>query len=135
VKDVSLEQFFIMSQAGKTHMVERLCKELCAAAVRDVAVHGMRVEEFLLLAAGLVHREVEVNVLLRPVDDTDKAELERVCPASENLERVGACVHEVELGENTERAKTTGVDGARELEGVRVGQVDIGRGDCEDNPG
>lgn len=91
-------------------------------------------EELLLLAAGVFHRQVQVDVLLRTVHHANEPELERVCPTRKNVEGVSASVHEVELGEHTERAKTTGVNRASQLERVRVGQVDVGWGNGEDDP-
>lgn len=93
--------------------------------MREVAVDRVVLEEILLFPPSIVHRYVLHDVLLTAVDDADKAQFERVCPPGEHVERVGASVHEVQLGEHAERAQSTGVHRARELQRVRVGQIHI----------
>lgn len=90
-------------------------------------------EELLLLSQRLLHRQVGVDVLLAPVDDTDEPELERVRPPCQDLKRVRAGVHEVELGEHADRPQASRIDGACELERVRVGDVDVRGRDGENH--
>lgn len=101
--------------------------------MRDVPVNWVVLEEVLLLATSIVQRQVQVDVLLGSVDHTDEAQLERVGATSEHIQCVGASVHEVQLGEDTERAETPGVNGTRKLKGIRVGQVNVGGRDGKDN--
>ena len=98
-------------------LVERLREVLRPVLVRDVAVRGVGAEELGLGVERVRERLVRVDVCLRAVHDADEAELERVDAPGEDVERVRACVHEVELGEHADRASALGVDGARELEG------------------
>lgn len=58
------------------NLIEHLCEELRRVPVRDVAVLRMALEELAL--ERVRHALVNVDVLLRSVHDTDKAELERV---------------------------------------------------------
>jgi hypothetical protein len=51
-------------EASRTHRVERLGQVLCTAAVRNVAVDGVVLEELLLLDARVLHGQVEVDILL-----------------------------------------------------------------------
>jgi len=100
----------------------------------DVPVYRVVLEEILLLLPCILHGYVRDNVLLTAVHDTDESELERIGTAGKNVESVGASVHEVEFCQNTQCSQTSRVDGARELEGVRVGEVDIRRRNSEDDP-
>lgn len=102
--------------------------------MREVTVHRVILEEILLFPTSVVHRHILHDVLLAAVDDADKAEFERIGPASKHVERVGACVHEVQLGEHTERPQSAGVDRPRQLQRVRVGQVHIRRRHSQDHP-
>jgi len=81
------------------------------------------------------HGLVGVYVPLRAVHDADKAQLERVHAPREDVERVRARVHQVELGQDADRPPALGVNGPRELEGVRVGEVYVCSGDGENNAG
>lgn len=116
-------------------MVERLGEELGTAAMGDVAVAGVITEKVNLGEKLLAHGLVRVDVLLRAIYDADEAELEGVHATGEDVQRVGAGVHEVELGEHANRAPSLRVDVARELERVRVGEVHVGRADGEDHAG
>lgn len=82
----------------------------------DVSVAGMRLEELHLVVEGLIHRLVAEDVLLGAVDDTDKAELERVDAAVEDVEGVGACIHQVELCQDTDGPSALRVDLPRQPE-------------------
>lgn len=114
-------------------MVQCLGQEFCAAAMGDIAVDRVGPEEVVLLLARFVHRQVLHNILLAPVYDTDKAEFEWIRPTSEHVECVGAGVHEIELGQYAQSTQAARVDRASELERIRVGQVDVGRRDCQDD--
>lgn len=115
------------------HLVESLGEELCPAAVRNVAVPGVSPEEVLLAPELLVHGLLRVDVLLTPPDDADEAELERVDPPRQDVGRVRARVHEVELGQDADRATPLRVDCPRELERLGVGEVDVGGRDGQDD--
>jgi len=101
--------------------------------VRDVAVPRVRAEEVLLGAQLVAHGLGRVDVLLAAPDDADETELERVDAAGQDVGGVRAGVHEVQLGEDADRAPALRVDGPSELERLGVGEVDIGRRDGEDD--
>lgn len=75
-------------------------------------------EKLALALERIGHGLVGVYVPLRAIHDADKPQLERVHAPRENVERVRARVHQVELGKDTDRPPALGVDGPRELEGV-----------------
>ena len=95
----------------------------------------MCAEELVLGVECLLHVLLRVDILLTAVHHADEAELERVDAAGEDVDGVGAGVHEVKLGEDADGASALRIDGARELERVRVGEVDVGGGDSEDDAG
>src|SRR6266702_3369613 len=120
---------------ANTDLIERLCEKLCPVLVRDIAVLRMALEEVSFALERVGHALVDVDVLLRAVHDADEAELERVYPPREHVERVRACVHQVELRQDADRSPALGVDGPRELQGLGVGEVDVCGGDGEDDAG
>ena len=63
--------------------------------------------------------------MLATVDDADETKLQRVNTTHEDVECVRSGIHEVKLGENADGAPPLRVNGASELEGVRVGKVYI----------
>lgn len=103
---------------GHEGCVERLCQELGTATSGDVSIRRMMLEKVDLGLQGLLHGLITLDILLRPVDDTDEAQLERIHPAGEDVEGVGAMVHEVELGQDTDGAPAERVDMAGKLEGL-----------------
>ena len=114
------------------HLVQRLRQISRPVLVRDVAVRGVGPEELALALERVAQRLLRVDVRLRAVHDADEAQLERVHAPREDVERVRARVHQVELGEHADRAPALGVDGPRELEGFRVREVDVRGGHGED---
>jgi hypothetical protein len=118
---------------NRTYMVQRFCQIFRPAAVRQVSVRRMISEKLLLLPQRLFHRQPSIDILLTPVHDADKPELERVRPPRKNIERIRSGVHEVELCEHADCAETSRIDGPRELERVRVGDILVCGGDGEDD--
>lgn len=66
------------------------------------------------------------DILLRATFDAVVSELQRVNRAVEELERVGALVHQVYFREHANCTLTFRVNFFGDLERVRVGQIDIG---------
>jgi hypothetical protein len=104
-----------------------------AAARRDRFVHRVRLEVGLLVAERGAHRLVVDDVLLRAIDDANIAELERNHLTGEHRECIGAGVHDVELGDDAERALAGRIDIARQLERVRVGEIGVAGSDGEND--
>ena len=98
-----------------------------------IRLEAVAPEELGLGLERVRHGLLDVDVRLRAVHDADEAELERVHAPGEDVERVRACVHEVEFGEDADGASALGVDGAGELEGFGIGEVDVGGGYSENN--
>ena len=93
----------------------------------------MALEEVGLALERVGHALVNVNVLLRAVHDADKAKLERVHTPREYVECMRARIHQIELGQDADCPPALRIDGPRELEGLRVGKVDVSGGDSEDD--
>jgi len=101
--------------------------------VRHIPILRMAPEKLGLALERVGHALVGVDVPLRAVHDADEAQLERVHAPREHVERVRARVHQVELRQDTDCPAALGVDGPRELERVRVGEVDVCGGDGEND--
>lgn len=120
-------------EGRRADLIERLGEELGTAAMCNIAVPGVIPEELGLRLELLVHRLARVDILLTAVDDPDESQLERVHSPGEDVESIRTRIHEIELGENSDRAATLRVDLSSELERLRVGQIDVGRGDGKDD--
>lgn len=70
---------------------------------------------------------------MRSVHDADETKFEWVDTSGKDIERVGSVIHEIDLGEDTDGAAAQGVDMAGEFEGLRVDNIDICRGNGENN--
>lgn len=113
--------------------IQRPRQVLGATATRNVTVGRVVSEEVGLGLESLVHWLVPLDVLLRPVYHTNEAQLEGVHTAGEYVQCVCAMVHEVDLGEDADGPSPERVDMSCELEGFRVDDVDVRRGDGEDD--
>ena len=118
---------------SRQQLVAPFGQEARAVVGGELAVQRMARKELGLLLQAALDRLVGVDVLLAAVDDADEAEAQRVRAAGQNVECVGAAVHEVELGQHADRARSVGVDLVRELDGVRRGNVLVGRLHGEDD--
>lgn len=114
-------------------MVELLGHVARTALVGKSPIGRVSGKELLLLLCCILHRQTNVDVLLRPVDDTDEAELERVDSTGQDVGRVRPLVHQVKLGEHADRPQPSRVDRPGELERIRVGEVHVGGRDGEDD--
>ena len=93
----------------------------------------MTFKEALFGFESLIHGLAGKNVLLAAVDDADKTEFQRKHLASQDIQRVRACIHQIQLGHDANRALAHWVHLPRQLETVRVGQIRIGRRHRENN--
>lgn len=105
-----------LSDVGHEGGVESFGEVLCAASGRDVSIGGMVLEEVGLVLERVLHWLATLDILLRTVDDTDESKLKRVNTAREDVERIGAMVHQVDLGKNTDSPPAERVDMAGKLE-------------------
>ena len=51
----------------------------------------------------------------------------------DNIDAVGACIHQVDLCKHSNRSVAVGINFASQLEGIRVGQILVSWGDCHDD--
>ena len=107
-------------------------ERLDAAVRRHLGVRGVVPEELRLALPRLADGPPLRNVLLAPIDDANVPELQRHHLAAEVRARVRAAVHDVELGDDADRALALRVHEARERQGVAVREVAVRRGDGED---
>ena len=127
------ERVFEKEKRENADLVESFRQEFRPATMRNVPVPGMVPEKLFLGPELVVHRFLGIDVLLTPADDPDESQLEGVHAPRQNVERVRAGVHQVELGQDADRASTLGIDGSGELERFRVCEIDIGGRNREDD--
>jgi len=70
----------------------------------QVSVSRMPGKELFLLPQCILHRVSSVDILLASVDNSDETELERVGSAGQNIQSVRASIHQIELGQDTNRS-------------------------------
>ena len=78
--------------------------------MRNISIGRVGGKEFLLTVQRRGHGFLCVDVLLTPVHDTDETELEGVCTSGQDIISVGPCVHEVELGKDSDSPTTLRVN-------------------------
>lgn len=101
--------------------------------MRKVPVSGVLVEESRLVRSGVNHRFLVDNILLAAVDDTNEAQLQWINSASKDVESVGASIHKIELGEDTNCSLALGINRASELERLGISEINVCGGDRKDN--
>lgn len=98
-----------------------------AAPARDVTISWVVLKEFVFGFQSIIHGLVALNILLGTVHHTNEAELQWVHSAGQNVESVGAVVHQVELGEDADGPPAERIHMSGKLQSLRVDEVDIGR--------
>lgn len=78
--------------------------------MRNIPIRTVILEKLSLTLQRIAHPLLRRDVQLTTVDHADEPELEGVDAAGEDVEGVGAGVHEVELGEDADGAAALGVD-------------------------
>lgn len=114
-------------------MVQRLCQVLCPASVCEISICRMISEKLFLLPEGLLHRQPSIDILLTPIDNPNKSKLQRIRPSRQDIQRIRSGIHQIELGEHANRSQASRIDGSREFERVRVGNVLVCGGNGEDD--
>jgi hypothetical protein len=84
-------------------------------------------EEFVLSFQGIIHGLVALDILLGAVHHTNEAKFQRVHSAGQNVESIGAVVHQVELGEDADGPPAERIHMSGKLQSLRVDEIDIGR--------
>ena len=100
--------------------------------MRNIPIRRMVLEEVIFALPRILQGLLRIDVLLAAVDHTDEAEFEGVHAPRKDVQRVRASVHDIKLSKHANGTPPLRVDGARELEGVGVGEVSVGGGDGED---
>jgi len=118
---------------GGGYQVELPGEERGAAVLGLRGVGGVVLEELALIIQGLLDALGGVDVLLATVDDGDVAEAEGDDTAGKNVQDVGALVHNVNLGEDSDGPDTLRVDLPGEVEAVRVGKIGVGGRHSQNN--
>lgn len=116
-----------------TYEVEFASKIWCTTIAGLVAICLVGFEKLALVLQGVRDGTLVLNVSLTSVDDGDIAESEGDDSSSKNVDDIGALVHEVNLGQDTDGPLSLGVNLAGELETVRVGQIGVCGSDGEDD--
>lgn len=99
----------------------------------NISIAGMLAKKFSFRVELIPHGLVTVDILLTTIDNPNEPQLEGVDSARENVEGIGPRVHQIELGQDANGPPPLGIHIPRQLEGFRVGQVNIGRADGEDD--
>ena len=86
----------------------------------------MRFKVLGFVLKGLLYSRLVVNLLLRTTFDSEIAELQRVDFTLEEVESVGAFVHEINFRNDTNCPIARRVNFSRHLQSIRVGQVSVG---------
>jgi hypothetical protein len=113
--------------------VKGLGQVVSAASGGNVAVGRVVLEEISLGLKSILHRLVSLNILLRSVDHADETKLQRVNSTRENIQSIGAVIHKINLGQNSNGSSAKRVDMTGELEGFGVDDIDVGGRDREDD--
>lgn len=74
-----------------------------------------------------------VDIPLPSVDDRDVPQPQRDDTPSKNIHHVRPLIHQIHLGQDTDRPCSLWIHLARHFQTVRVGQVGVGAGDREDD--
>jgi hypothetical protein len=118
---------------GHEGLVKTLREQLSTASVRHIPVCWVVPEEVALSLQSIFKRFSLLDVMLRSVDDTNEAKLERVHTAGQDVHGVCSMVHEIQLCEDTNRPLARGVDMASQLQSLGVYEIDVCGGDGEDD--
>lgn len=80
----------------------------------------MRPKKIGLAVQSVLHALLRVDILLTTIYDTNETQLQRVNATGQNVQSVGARVHQVEFREHADRASTLGIYRPSELERFRI---------------
>lgn len=106
-------------------MIQGSGQILSTASMGKVSVCRMSSKELFLLSQRIFHRITGIDILLAPVDDADETQLQRVGAASQNVQGIGPGIHQIQLGEHADGPKSSRIDGTRQLQRIRVRNVDV----------
>ena len=107
--------------------VERFGEERDTHLVSKISIHTVRREVFFFGHDCISDTHIVDDVLLRAAFDTVVSQLERINRAIEELERVCALIHQINLCEHANCALALRVHLFRDLERVRIRKVYVRR--------
>jgi hypothetical protein len=81
----------------------------------------------------LSDRSFVVDITLTTVDDGYVSKSKRDDSSSENVDNVRSLIHEIYLGQDSDRSKTLGIDFTSEFQSIRVSQISVGGSNGEDD--
>jgi len=110
----------------KYYSVQGLGQESCATAVSNGSVSWVVLKEHSLALESIGHRLVGLDIGLTSIDNTDEPKLQRVSSPRKDTQSIRSCIHEIQFCQNSDRALCLRVDLTSELKTVRVGEVNIG---------
>lgn len=114
-------------------LIQTLCQELSTTTIGHVPVCGVMLKEVPLGLQSVRKRSAALDVCLRTVDNTNETKLQRVHTSGQDVHGVCSVVHEIQLGENTNRPLAHRVDMAGQLQCFRVDKIDVRGGDSKDD--
>ena len=94
------------------YLVQRFGEISRSIFMRNIPIRRMTTEKLILAFQRVRQTFLSVDVLLASVNNTDEAKFERINAASEDIKRIGAGIHEVEFGEDSNGSAALRVDGA-----------------------
>ena len=118
---------------GHEGLVQGLGQEMSSTTRSYIPVGGVVTEEIGFGLERFIHGPVPLDVLLGTVDYTDEAKLQRVDSPRQDIQGIGAMVHQVNFSKDTDGSPTQGVDMPSQLQSFGVDYVDVGGGDGEYN--
>ncbi len=113
-------------------LIECLSQVLGAASYRDISIGWMMFEEVCFGLEGFRHWLVCLNILLRSIDHTDEAKLEGINSAREDVQRICAMVHQIQLCLDTNCPSSHRINMARKFESFGIDDVDVRRRHSKD---
>ena len=116
-----------------THDVELSSEPWGTAVLSFTRVRRMGLKELLLVLQCSCDRLGLVDIPLSSVDDRDVTQPKGDDSTSENVDDIGSLVHEIHLGQDSNRSRSLWVHLPSHLQSVRVGQIGVGGGDSEDD--
>ena len=133
-----LELVDLGDDVGQAHLdvLQQQPVQLLAQVPRPVHLGNacvVRAHEPVLVAPLHLHVLARLDVLLPAIDHAHVAQAQRNQLVRQDLVRVRALVHQVQLRDHAHRAQALRVHLARHLDRVAVRQVSVGRSDCHDN--
>mmetsp|Transcript_3070 Transcript_3070/g.4036 ORF Transcript_3070/g.4036 Transcript_3070/m.4036 type:complete len:205 (-) Transcript_3070:596-1210(-) len=114
------------------HGGQRLGKVRRPTALSHVPVFRMGSKELSFGVSVLPYILSQIEIPLAHVHNPDKSATKRDDAAFENVSRIGALVHNINLCQHPKRAHSLTVDTVRELNAIRGGNISVSRRDGQD---